>query len=114
VRPALIRWDPRAPLSLENCVVAEMKEVGRAMRYVFAVTEEGVPPLEAVPGSEIAPPRPRPDDYVDAVGDPIHGDALLTTGIVVSSPEDVWGVEAARVAQSRTAQARQFRQWALE
>jgi hypothetical protein len=24
VRPELVRWDPRAPLSLENCVVGEM------------------------------------------------------------------------------------------
>ncbi|KAF8497383.1 hypothetical protein F5888DRAFT_1794308 [Russula emetica] len=58
----LIRWDPRAPLSLENCVVAEMKEVGRAMQ----------------------------------------------------SPEEVWGTEASHVAQSRIAQARRFREWALE
>ena len=31
VRPALVRWDPRVPLSLENCVVAEMKDVVRVM-----------------------------------------------------------------------------------
>jgi hypothetical protein len=114
VRPALIRWDPRVPLSLENCVVAEMKEVGHAMRNVFAVPEEGASPLETVSGSDHAPPLTRPDDYVDAVGDPIHGDALLATGIAIRSSEEVWGVEAARVAQSRMAQARRFREWALE
>jgi hypothetical protein len=32
VRPAHIHWEPREPLGLENCVVAEMKEFGSAMR----------------------------------------------------------------------------------
>jgi hypothetical protein len=40
VRPALVRWDPRAPLSLEICVVGEMKEVSRATSRVFAMPEE--------------------------------------------------------------------------
>lgn len=42
VRPALIRWDPRVPFGLENLVVAEMKDVWRAMRIVFAVPEGDV------------------------------------------------------------------------
>ena len=119
VRPALIRWDPRAPLSLENCVVAEMKEVGRAMRNVFAVPEEGTPLQAASESDASSPPPPPPvprldDDYVDALGDPIRGHILHATGIVVKSSEEVWGVETARVAQSRIAQARRFREWALE
>ena len=114
VRPALIRWDPRVPLSLENCVVAEMKEVGRAMRNVFAVPEEGAP-LEAGSKSDLSTPLPRPDDdYVDALGDPIPSDTLLATGIVIKSPEELWGAEAAQIAQSRITQARRFREWALE
>lgn len=113
VRPALIRWNPRAPLSLENCVVAEMKEVGRAMRCVFAVPEEGKPP-EAVSESYITPPPQRLDDYVDALGETIDDGILLPTGIVIRSPEEVWGAEASHVAQSRIAQARQFREWALK
>jgi hypothetical protein len=113
VRPALIRWDPRAPLSLENCVVAEMKEIGRAMRCVFAVPEEGKP-SEAVSESDVTPPLPRLDDYVDALGEPIDEGILLAAGIVIRSPEELWGAEASHVAQSRIAQARQFREWALE
>jgi hypothetical protein len=112
VRPALIRWDPRAPLSLENCAVAEMKVVGRAMRCVFAVPEEGKP-LEAVSESDVTPPLTRLNDYVDALGEPIDEGVLLATGIVIRSPEEAWGAEASRVAQSRIAQARRFREWAL-
>jgi hypothetical protein len=113
VRPALIRWDPRAPLSLENCVVAEMKEVGRAMRCVFAVPEEAKP-SEAVSESDVTPPPPRLDDYVDALGEPIDEGILLATGVVIRSPEEVWGAEASHVAQSRIALARRFHEWALE
>lgn len=113
VRPALIRWDPCAPLSLENCVVAEMKEVGRAMRCVFAVPEEGKP-SEAVSESDVTPPLPQLNDYVDALGEPIDEGILLATGIVIRSPEEVWGAEVSHVAQSRIAQARRFREWALE
>ncbi|KAH9037426.1 hypothetical protein EDB83DRAFT_2507702 [Lactarius deliciosus] len=61
VRPALVRWDPRMPLSLENCVVAEFKEAERAVR-----------------------------------------------------PEELWGIEAAKIAQNRIAQAQRFREWALQ
>lgn len=113
MRPALIRWDPRAPLSLENCVVADMKEVGRAMRCVFAVPEEGKS-SEAVSESDATPPLPRLDDYVDALGEPIDEGILLATGIAIRSPEEVWGAEASHVAQSRIVQARRFREWALE
>ena len=51
VRPAHIRWDTRAPLSLENCFVTEMKEFGCAMRNVFAVSEEGAPHKAGAPYS---------------------------------------------------------------
>jgi hypothetical protein len=106
VRPTLIRWDPRAPLSLENCVVAEMKDVVRAMSGVFAVSDESG--LDA-PIADLSPPQ----DYVDAIGELIDG-ALLPGGVVYKSPEEVWGIEAARVVQSRFEQARRFRAWALE
>jgi hypothetical protein len=95
-----------------------MKEVGRAMQNVFAVPEEGTPLQAASESDSSAPPPPTlprlDDDYVDALGDPIHGYNLHATGIVIKSSEEVWGVEAARVAQSRIAQARRFREWALE
>jgi tRNA threonylcarbamoyladenosine dehydratase len=106
VRPALVRWDPRAPLSLENCVVGELKEVRRAMCGVFATPDERTV-YEAVLG--LTPPQ----GYVDALGEPIDP-ALLNSHIVIKSPEEVWGIEAARVAQSRIAQARRFREWALQ
>ena len=106
VRPALIRWDPHSPLSLENCVVAEMKDVVRAMSGVFAVSEESG-------RNEPIPDFSPPHDYVDAIGEPIDG-ALLPAGVVYKSPEEAWGIEAARVVQSRNAQARRFREWALE
>ena len=106
VRPALVRWDPRAPLSLENCVVAEMKEVERVMWNVFAVPEAGI----VYPVGS----RPDMDDYVDALGDPIYRDTPAPAAFIIRSSEEVWGVEAARIAQSRIAQARQFREWALE
>jgi hypothetical protein len=104
VRPALIRWDPRAPLSLENCVVAEMKDVARAMLEVFSVTDIEV---------EMPSPAPPPEGYVDALGEPIDS-ALFTEGFRISSSEEVWGVEASRVAQARITQARRFREWALD
>ena len=90
------------------------------MRNVFAVPEEGTPLQAASESDASSPPPPPPtvpqldDDYVDALGDPIRGHILHATGIVVKRSEEVWGVEAARVAQSRIAQARRFREWALE
>ena len=105
VRPALVRWDPRAPLSLENCVVAEMKEVERVMWNVFAVPEAGI----VYPVGS----RPDMDDYVDALGDPIYRDTAPSR-FIIRSPEEVWGIEASRIAQSRIAEARRFREWALE
>jgi len=106
VRPALIRWDPCAPLSLENCVVAEMKDVVRAAEDVFLVVDEG---SRHAPDPNVSPPQ----DYVDAIGEPIDS-ALFPPGAVFKSPEEAWGIEATRVMQSRIAQARRFRQWALE
>ncbi|KAH9971479.1 hypothetical protein BGW80DRAFT_442368 [Lactifluus volemus] len=40
VRPTLVRWDPRAPLSLENSAVGDMMEVSRAMSRIFAMPDE--------------------------------------------------------------------------
>jgi hypothetical protein len=90
-----------------------MKEVGRAMRWVFAVPKEGKP-SEAASESDVTPPPPRLEDYVDALGEPIDEGILLATGVVVRSPEEVWGAEVSHVVQSRVAQARRFREWALE
>ncbi|KAI0249303.1 hypothetical protein BJV78DRAFT_1129765 [Lactifluus subvellereus] len=106
VRPALMRWDPRAPLSLENCVVAEMKDVDGAMRGVFMMHEAGRLYARIL---DVTPPN----DYVDALGEPIDP-ALLDNGLTARSPEEVWGIEAAGVAQSRITQARRFREWTLQ
>jgi hypothetical protein len=106
VRPALIRWDPRAPLSLENCVVAEMKDVARAMSGVFAVSDESGP-CASIP--DLLPPQ----DYVDAIGEPVDS-ALLPGGVIYKRSEEVWGIEAARAVRYRIAQARRFREWAME
>lgn len=37
-RPTLVRWDPRLPLSLENCVVFESKEAERHIRECWDTT----------------------------------------------------------------------------
>jgi hypothetical protein len=107
VRPALVRWDPRAPLSLKNCVVAEFKEVERAVRSVFATPQEGELRDDRVVTSA-APPT----DFVDALGELIDS-ALLPQGFVPSSPEELWGFDATKIAQARIAQAQRFREWAL-
>ena len=75
--------------------------MARAMSSVFAVSEERGPFR-----LNLSPPQ----DYVDAIGELIDGVLLPLT---VKSPEEVWGIEAARVVQSRIAQARRFREWAL-
>ena len=106
MRPALVRWDPRGPLSLENCVVGEFKEVERAVRSVFATPQDGEKRDEGIPVGALPP-----HDHVDALGEPIDS-ALLPQGLVLISPEELWGVEATRIAQSRIAQARRFREWA--
>ncbi|KAH9971571.1 hypothetical protein BGW80DRAFT_1561572 [Lactifluus volemus] len=94
VRPALVRWDPRAPLSLEICVVGEMKEVSR----VFAMPEEDAV-YEEIVGLN------RAQGYVDALGEPIDP-ARFDKGIVIWSSEEVWGAGVSRVLQFRIAQAR--------
>jgi len=53
-----------------------------------------------------------PQGYVYALGEPIDP-ARFDTGIVISSSKEVWGVEAARVAQFRIVQARRCREWAF-
>ena len=107
MRPALVRWDPHGPLSLENCVVAEFKEAERAVRSVFATPQDGEERDDRIPKSALPS-----HDFVDALGEPIDL-ALLPQGFVPTSPEELWGVEATRIAQTRIAQARRFREWAL-
>jgi hypothetical protein len=65
------------------------------MSRVFSRPEEG---CEAVLGLTSL------RDYVDTLGEPIYP-ALFDTGIVISSSEEVWGIEA------RVAQARRFGEW---
>ena len=84
-----------------------MKEVERVMREVFAVPEAGRP------YRVVSPSDPTVDDYVDALGDPIRPDSLFVRTHIRSS-EEVWGVEATRIAQSWIEQAGRFREWALE
>jgi tRNA threonylcarbamoyladenosine dehydratase len=91
-----------------------MKEVARATWGVFGVSEESrISAISArpIPKSDL----PQLDHYVDALGEPIDGGASFPGGdFAVVSSEEVWGVDAARVAQSRIAQARRFRDWALK
>ncbi|KAH9974448.1 hypothetical protein BGW80DRAFT_1251654 [Lactifluus volemus] len=106
VRPALVRWDPRTPLSLENCVVGEMKEVSRAMSRVFAMHDADAVYEDPLGFYEA-------QGYVDALEEPIDP-ARFKNGVVIWSSEEVWGIDAARVAQFRIAQARRFREWTLQ
>jgi hypothetical protein len=83
-----------------------MKEVSRAMSRVFAMPDEGAV-YEEIVGLN------RAQGYVDALGEPIDP-ARFDNGVVIWSSEEVWGIEAARVAQFRIAHARRFREWALQ
>ena len=107
MRPALVRWDPCAPLTLENCIVAEFKEAERAVRSVFATPQKAEIRGEGIATTSHAPLT----DYVDALGELIDS-ALLPQG-VRTSPEELWGVEATKIAQARIVQAQRFREWAL-
>jgi hypothetical protein len=69
-----------------------MKEVSCAMSHVFSM------PDEAAVHEEILGLN-RAQGYVDALGEPIDP-ARFDNGIVIWSSEEVWGVEAARVAQA--------------
>jgi hypothetical protein len=84
-----------------------MKDVDRVMWGVFLT-----PPKAGVSYEMIFGLTP-PSDYVDALGEPIDP-AQLDRYVIMRSPEEAWGVEATRVAQSRIAQARRFREWALQ
>jgi hypothetical protein len=77
---------PHAPLSLEDCVVGEMER----MSHVFSRPDGG---HEADLG--LNPPQ----GYVDALGEPINP-ARFDNGIIISSSEEAWGIEAARVTQA--------------
>jgi tRNA threonylcarbamoyladenosine dehydratase len=106
VRSTLVRRDPRALLSIENCIVGEMKEVSRAMSRVFAM-----PDADAVYEDPLG--FYEAQGYVDALGEPVDP-ARFKSGVIIWSSEVVWGVDAARVAQFRIAQARRFREWTLQ
>ncbi|KAH9956578.1 hypothetical protein BGW80DRAFT_1257653 [Lactifluus volemus] len=71
-------------------------EGGSAMSRVFSRPDEG---HEADLG--LNPPQ----GYVDALGEPINP-ARFDNGIIISSSEEVWGIEAARVTH-----ARRFGEW---
>ncbi|KAI0052266.1 hypothetical protein FA95DRAFT_1553584 [Auriscalpium vulgare] len=110
-RPALVRWDPRAPLSLENCVVGEVRDVDAAVEAVFGVarTAKGVSGVE-VRSEEAA--EDGGDGLVDAQGEVIARRRAREKPL--KSSEEVWGVEAAALAQKRFAQAKRWREWALQ
>ena len=105
VRPTLVRWDPRGPLSLGNCVVAEFKEAERAVGSVFATPQFGEERDDGIPTDGLPP-----HDHVDALREPIDSALLLHSFVfrLFTSPEELWGVEATRVAQ-----ARRFREWTM-
>jgi hypothetical protein len=65
------------------------------MSRIFSRPDKG---CEAVLGVTL------PRGYVDTLGEPIDP-ARFDTGIVISSSEEVWGIEA------RVAQARRFSEW---
>ena len=79
VRPAVVRWDPRVSLSLENGVVGEMKEVSHAMLHVFAIPDEDAV-YEEIVGLYQA------QGYIDALGEPIDP-ARFDNGVVIWSSE---------------------------
>jgi hypothetical protein len=58
------------------------------MRWVFAVPGEGKP-SEAASDSDVTPPPPRLEDYVNTLGEPIDEGILLVTGVIIRSPEEV-------------------------
>ena len=97
VRPTLVRWDPRELLSLGNCVVAEFKEAERAVGSVFATPQFGEERDDGIPTDGLPP-----HDLVDALTPHSFVFRLFT------SPEELWGVEATRIAQ-----ARPFREWTM-
>jgi hypothetical protein len=60
------------------------------MSRVFSRSDEG---YKAALGLTL------PQRYVDTLGEPIDP-TRFDTGIVISSSEEVWGIEAARVVQA--------------
>jgi hypothetical protein len=99
VRPALVRWDPRASQRRK----LRREEVLRAMSPVFAMSDE------YAMYEEVGLNRAQGD--ADALGEPIDP-TRSDNGIVIWSSEEVWGVEVARVVQFSIVQARRFREWA--
>lgn len=50
-RPALVRWDPKRPLTMDNCVVFEYKDAERHEKECYAAPETRP---EEVWGAEVA------------------------------------------------------------
>jgi len=105
--------------------VAEHRDAERAVRDVFGVSSpppsagssSGEDSGELVSGASsgvfVQGPAEVPAPVVhvvDANGAPVSRDVLR----VGRPPRDVWGAEAALVAAKRIAEARRFREWALQ
>ncbi|KAI0062474.1 hypothetical protein BV25DRAFT_1916005 [Artomyces pyxidatus] len=105
-RPALVRWDPRRALSLENCVVGELREVETAVQRVFGVAPKGEDAPADIWDVQVAREG---ETIVDA-----HGALIAGRGLAgLETAEQVWGTEAADVARRRFADARRWREWSL-
>ncbi|KAH9971515.1 hypothetical protein BGW80DRAFT_443313 [Lactifluus volemus] len=91
VWPALMRWDPRSPLSLEHCVVGEIKEVARC-RASF-------------PGLKRDAKRFWVSPCHGATSTNLESRSIPLGSTPGSLSAAVWGIEA------RVAQARRFGEW---
>ncbi|KAI0029305.1 hypothetical protein K488DRAFT_88876 [Vararia minispora EC-137] len=120
-RPALIRWDPSLPLSIENCVVMEYREAERAVVDVFGVVTEqrshsgessgeDSGELVSATSSEVLVEAVDEVLVVDARGDLIPRHTIRHG----HRPSSVWGEEVGLVVKKRLAEARRFREWALQ
>lgn len=124
-----MRWDPTKALSIENCVVAEYKDAERAVRDVFGVVE--IPRKQTSDGSGNGESSGEDSGEMISVTPSTASSGVLVAGLnstrVVDAkgdllgvreaahyPDGVWGIEAAIVAEKRIAQAKRFREWALQ
>jgi tRNA threonylcarbamoyladenosine dehydratase len=101
-RPALVRWDPTRPLSLENCVLVEEREL--TVHGWFVDSSD----VNSEESSSEQMDAGEPLILVDAVGEPAEPQAKMR------KPELAWGAEVAQAVMHRLDQARKFRRWALQ
>ena len=94
VRPALIRWDPSRPLTLENVVVMEFKEAEKHVKECYDTPEKGDTDSK---------------DAVETVVDGCVDDTLKGK----RAPEEVWGSEVAGVVRRRQEEIRRVREGLL-